>query len=65
MAAAITDMKSKDLTAPGVQGQPQPLLIGLFTDKAAEFVRFNLQGRDSEWFAALRGCTLRCAGAAA
>jgi hypothetical protein len=44
-------MKSKDLAAPGVQGQPQPLLIGLFADKTAEFVRFNLQ----EWIVALRG----------
>src|SRR5690242_13126082 len=54
-AAAITDLKSKDLAAAGIQGQPQPLLIGLFTDKTAEFVRFNLHGMDQEWIAALRG----------
>ena len=36
-------MESKDLATPGVQGQPQPLLIGLFADKTAEFVRLNLQ----------------------
>jgi hypothetical protein len=41
-------MKSKDLAALGVQCQPQPLLIRLFTDKAAEFVCFHLQGMDEE-----------------
>ena len=47
-------MESKDLAASGIQGQPQPLLMGLFADKAAELVRFNLQGMDQEWIVALR-----------
>jgi hypothetical protein len=55
-------MESKDLAAPGVQGQPQPLLIGLLADKAAELVRFNLQGRDPEWTAALRGVYVKVGG---
>src|SRR5689334_19903452 len=41
-------MKSKDLAAAGIQGQPQPLRVGLFADKAPEFVRFNLQGIAAE-----------------
>jgi hypothetical protein len=56
MAAAIPNMKSKDLTAPGVQGQPQPLLIGLFANKTAEFVRLNLQ------VAVLRGLYVKVRG---
>ena len=55
-------MERKGLAAPGVQGQPPPLLMGLFADKAAEFVRFNLQGRDPEWFAALRGLYVKVRG---
>jgi hypothetical protein len=56
------DLESKDLAAPGVQGQPQPLHIGLFTDKAAELVRFDLQGRGPEWIAALRGMYVKVRG---
>jgi hypothetical protein len=58
----FTDTKSKDLTASGVQGQPQPLLMGFFADEAAEFVRFNLQGRDPEWFVALWGVYVKMRG---
>jgi hypothetical protein len=36
--------------------------IGLFTDKAAEFVRFNLQGMDQERIRALRGLYVKMRG---
>jgi hypothetical protein len=55
-------MESKDLAAPGVQGQPQPLLVGLLADKAAEVVRFSLQGRDQEWIAVPRGLYIKVRG---
>jgi hypothetical protein len=55
-------VKSKDLATPDIQGQPQPLLIGLFADKAAEFVRFDLYGMDPEWLAALRGVYVKMRG---
>src|SRR5437868_5407341 len=54
--------KRKDLAAAGVQGQPQPLLIGLFAHKAAKFVRFRLQGTGKERIAALRRLNVKMGG---
>src|SRR5689334_19490926 len=48
LSAAIANMESKDLTALDIQGQPQPLRVRLFADKAPEFVCFSLQRKDKE-----------------
>src|SRR5689334_9550052 len=61
-SAAIADMKRKRLAAAGVQGQPEPLLMGLFTPKAAPFVGFRLQGINEERIAALRHRNVKMGG---
>ncbi len=43
LPTAITDVKRNDLTALGVHGQPDPLLVGLLLHKAPHFVGFGLK----------------------
>ena len=56
----FADVKRKALAALNVQGQPQPLRVGLFAHKAAEFVRFGLQVTDQKQTAALRDLKIMC-----
>jgi hypothetical protein len=43
LTATITYMKGNHLAALGIHGDPNPLLIRLFLDEAAHFIRFHLK----------------------
>jgi hypothetical protein len=43
LTATITHMKGNHLAALGIHGDPNPLLIRLFLDEAAHFIRFHLK----------------------